>query len=259
MPRFAGLAGPCYRPGHAAVPPSPSSCVLKRLMRHPAAVGLGTWTLAAYLRFALRSTRWTLHGADRLGPYLEANPAIFAFWHECLPLMPALWTLALRHRAGAGLPRGRMVVLVSRHQDGRLIGRMMRGFGLDVAHGSSAKRGEQKGGAAGLRALLDVLATGSQVVITPDGPRGPRHQAAPGVAQLAALAGVPVIPCAARLTRRRVLPTWDSMILPLPWGRGALVCGTPIPVGRGAWRDALVPIAAAMTEAAEMAEALCAA
>ena len=70
---------------------------------------------------------------------------------------------------------------------------------------------------------------------------------------------MPVIPCAARLTRRRVLPTWDRMILPLPWGRGVLVCGTPIPVGRGAWRDALVPIAAAMTEAAEMAEALCAA
>ena len=90
-----------------------------------------------------------------------------------------------------------MHVLVSRHQDGRLIGDMMRGFGLDLVHGSSSSKGaEQKGGASGLRALLAALAAGDQVVITPDGPRGPRRQVARGVAQLAALAGVPVLPVA---------------------------------------------------------------
>lgn len=233
--------------------------MLKRLLRHPRTVALGTRTLGAYLRFALGSTRWTLHGAEELGPYLHATPAIFAFWHECLPLMPALWTHALRSRAAAGVPRGRMHVLVSRHQDGRLIGRMMRGFGLDLVHGSSAKRGEQKGGAAGLRAMLAVLAEGDQVVITPDGPRGPRRQAAPGVAQLAALAGVPVVPCAAQVVRRRVLPTWDRMVLPLPWGRGVLVCCAPVTVPRTEWAGALAAIAAGMTDAANRAEALCAA
>ncbi len=231
--------------------------MLKRLLRHPRTVALGTRTLGAYLRFALRTTTWTLHGRAQLGPHLHAAPAVFAFWHECLPLMPALWTLALRTRAEAGAPRGRMHVLVSRHQDGRLIGRMMGGFGLDVIHGSTAKRGEQKGGASSLRALLAVLAAGDQVVITPDGPRGPRRQAAPGAAQLAALAGVPVVPCAARTSRRRVLPTWDRMILPLPWGRGVLVCLAPIAVPRAGWPAAVPAIAAAMTTAADQAEALC--
>ncbi len=231
--------------------------LIKRLLRHPRTLTLGTQALGAYLRFALRTTRWTLHGVD-LGRFMHGSPAVFAFWHECLPLMPALWTRALRERAAAHGRRGRMHVLVSRHQDGRLIGDMMRGFGLDLVHGSSSKGTEQKGGASSLRALLAVLAAGDQVVITPDGPRGPRRQIARGVAQLAALAGVPVLPCAARSTRRRVLPTWDRMILPLPFGRGVLVCGAPIHVPRDHWADSLPVIAAALTGAADEAGALCA-
>ena len=241
-------------PGHARLP-----SVLKRLLRHPRTAALGTRALGAYLQFALRTTRWTLHGADQLGPYLYANAAIFAFWHECLPLMPALWTLAVQRRAEAGAPQGRMHVLVSKNRDGRLIGQVMRRFDLDLVHGSSAKRREQKGGAASLRALLAVLAAGDQVVITPDGPRGPPRVVAPGVAQLAALAGAPIVPCAARLVRHRVLRTWDRMILPLPWGRGVLVCGDPIVVRRGAWQDGIGPVGAALTQAADQADALCAA
>ncbi len=231
---------------------------MKRLLRHPRTVALGARALGAYLRFALRTTRWTLHGAEPLGRYLHAEPAIFAFWHERLPLMPALWTLALRERARSGGRRGRMHVLVSRHRDGRLIGSMMRGFGLDLVHGSTAKGAEQRGGAASLRALVSVLAAGDQVVITPDGPRGPARQAAPGVAQLAGLAGAPVLPCAAQCSRRRALPTWDRMLLPLPFGRGVLVCGEPIGVPREDWASSLPVIEAALTLAAQQADLLCA-
>ena len=244
---FARLARPCYR-----------AATMKRIFRHPSALALGARALGAYLRFALRTTRWTLLGAEQLGRHLHANPAVFAFWHERLPMMPALWTLALHERARTGGARGRMHVLVSRHQDGRLIGNMMRGFGLDLVLGSTAKGTEQKGGAAGLRALLGVLAAGDQVVITPDGPRGPRREVARGVAQLAALAAVPVLPCAAQSTRCRVLPTWDRMLLPLPFGRGVLVCGAPIMVPREGWAESLPVIAAALTAAADQADAACA-
>ena len=234
---------------------------MKRVLRHPRILALGVRALGAYLRFALRTTRWTLLGADQLGPYLYAKPAIFAFWHERLPLMPALWTLALDIRQRENTPRGRMHVLVSRHHDGRLIGDMMRGFGLDLVHGSTAKPGdkrpEQKGGAASLRTLLAVLAAGDQIVITPDGPRGPAREAAQGVAQLAALADIPIVPCAAQSTRRRILPTWDRMVLPLPFGRGVLVCGEPITVPRANWADTMPRIEAAMTAAAAQADAAC--
>ena len=72
--------------------------------------------------------------------------------------------------------------------------------------------------------LLNLLAGGDHIAITPDGPRGPRRVAAAGVAQLAALSGVPVLPCAAQTTRRWVLRTWDRMVVPQPFGRGVVVC-----------------------------------
>ena len=90
--------------------------------------------------------------------------------------------------------------------------------------------------------------------LTPDGPRGPRRVAAPGVAQLAALAGVPVLPCAARTSHRIGLNTWDRMGIPLPFGRGVVVCEPAITVPRDAWREALPAIKAAMDRASDRAD-----
>jgi lysophospholipid acyltransferase (LPLAT)-like uncharacterized protein len=148
--------------------------------------------------------------------------------------------------------------LASRHNDGRLLGDIMRRFGVEVVHGSTARAGRDKGGAAGMLALLDALAAGSHVVLTPDGPRGPSRIAAPGVAHLAALADVPVLPCAARTSRALRLPTWDRMLLPLPFARGIIVVGAPLRVPRENWGSSLAAIEAALTQAARRAEQLCA-
>jgi hypothetical protein len=101
-----------------------------------------------------------------------------------------------------------------------------------------------------------MLAAGDNVVITPDGPRGPRRVAAPGVAQLAALAGLPVMPCAARTSRARVLGSWDRMVLPLPFARGVIVVGALVAVDRAAPGAALPMIEAALTAACDSADAL---
>lgn len=222
--------------------------MLKRLMRQPAVQLAGARTLALYLDGALRTTRWSLHGERHIAPHLAGAPAVVAFWHERLPLMPMLWMMARRRN-----PATRMHVLVSRHRDGRFIGAVIEHFAVLVVHGSSSK-----GGAAGLRTMAALLAGGDQVAITPDGPRGPRRRAAAGVAQIAELSGIPVLPCAAQTTRRIELSTWDSMVLPLPFGRGAIVCGPPISVAPRGWESALPVIEAALTGAADTADRLCA-
>lgn len=227
---------------------------MKSLLRQPWMQAALARLLAAYLGFALRTTRWRLEGAAHVAPYIAGAPCVVAFWHERLPLMPALWLMARRQ----GLA-GRIHVLVSRHRDGRFIGTVVRRFGVDLVFGSSGSRDKSRGGSAGVRALLGLLAAGDQVAITPDGPRGPRRQAAPGVAQIAALSGVPVLPAAAQTTRHRLLPGWDRMILPLPFGRGVVVCGPVLLVPRDSWQDATARIAAALDEAAARADALCAA
>lgn len=228
--------------------------MLKSFLRRP---GVQSWlarTMGRYLVFALGRKSWTLVGEEHLAPHFAGQPAVVAFWHECLPLMPRLWVEArARFAAGAGK---RAFVLVSRNKDGRIIGETIRAFGLDVLHGSTTRAGQDKGGAASVRQMLDALAAGDFVAITPDGPRGPRHVAAPGVAQVAALAGTKVLPCAGRASGARVLPTWDGLIAPLPWGRGVIVCEPPIEVPREGWEAAVPAIQAALIRAAERAAAL---
>ena len=231
--------------------------MLKRLLRRPFVQGCLAALVSRYLAFALATTRWTLHGAEHLAPFAAGQPGVVAFWHERLPLMAALWLRAQADTSSGRNAPLRANVLVSRHRDGRFIGQLMERFGVTVVHGSTWRAGRDRGGAAGIRALLAGLAEGFHVVITPDGPRGPRRVAAPGVAQLAGMAGVPVLPASAQLRRRIELRSWDRMVLPLPWGRGVLVCGPAILVPREGWEAALPVIAAALTQAVETADRLC--
>ena len=222
---------------------------MKALFRHPIAQAVLARLLGWYLALALRTTRWTLDGADNLAPQAAGVPAVIAFWHENLPLMSALTLVAARL---PGYRRTPVHALVSQSRDGRFIGEVVRRFGIEPVLGSSSK-----GGAASLRNLVKLLAKGDIIGITPDGPRGPRRQADAGVAQLAALAGVPVVPCAARTTHRFALNTWDRMVVPLPFGRAVIVCGPAILVSRDGWRNAVPGIAAALDNVADRADQLC--
>jgi lysophospholipid acyltransferase (LPLAT)-like uncharacterized protein len=232
-----------------------------RLLNSQAVLRTGQAVLGTYLAFALRSTRWEIEGDAYLDPFRAEVPVIVAFWHECLPLMPAGWAELRR-----GNPNRRAAALISRHRDGRFIAAIMTRFSVSTVHGSSAKPGgrnkgaRDKGGAAALRAMHARLAAGDAVIVTPDGPRGPARVAAPGTVQLAALSGAPILPSAARLRRQVRLGTWDRMILPLPFGRGAIVCAPPLRVARHDDRRAAeAALTTALTVAAQRAEALCAA
>lgn len=224
---------------------------MKRLLQHPIVQAALARLLGLYLGFALGTTRWSLEGQEHMLPHAAGAPVVVAFWHERLPMMPMLWVKA-RQTPEGHKTTNRVHVLVSQHRDGRFIGAVVSRFKLDVVLGSSSR-----GGAKGLRMLLNLLASGDHIAITPDGPRGPRRVAAPGVAQLAALSGAPVLPCAAQTTRHWVLRTWDRMVVPKPFGRGVVVCLPTIAVDRDAWQDAVPAIGAAMTAAADEADRLC--
>ncbi len=228
--------------------PRATGARMKALLRHPTAQAILARSIGLYLSLALRTTRWTLVGREHIAPRALGVPAVIAFWHEYLPLMSMLMLMA------DDLPGGRPVVhtLVSHHRDGRFIGEVVRRFGIEPVLGSSSK-----GGATSLRAMLKLLKKGDIIGITPDGPRGPRREADAGVAQLAALAGVPIVPCAVRTNRNIVLNTWDRMRVPLPFGRGVMVCGPELTVPRDGWRDSVTDIVAALNDAADRADRLC--
>ncbi|MFN8984677.1 MAG: lysophospholipid acyltransferase family protein [Alphaproteobacteria bacterium] len=236
-------ANPRYSRIDDARSPSP---MLKRLIRHPAAQALLAWLIGLYLRLIWATTRWQLEGAE-YAKVSRGQPLILAFWHECLPLAAQGWRLMGGHiPVLAGL---RAQALISRHRDGRLIARAVAPFDVEVVHASSSK-----GGAAGLRQLLRVLEGGGVAVITPDGPRGPARQAAPGIAQLAALAGLPVLACGAASSRMRRARSWDRMRFPLPFARAVVMIEAPITVPREDPGSALPAITAALNRATERAD-----
>lgn len=88
---------------------------------------------------------------------------------------------------------------------------------VDLAH--DARRG------LGLRQMEAALATGKDVLIAVDGPRGPRHHIAPGAVWLARATGAEMRPvgCAASSSFR--LPRWDGLVIPLPGARTAITVG----------------------------------
>ena len=180
--------------------------------------------LACYIRLVHLTSRWQVQGGEipaRL--WDEGRPFILAFWHGRLLLMPYCWR--------KGMP---ISMLISQHPDGRFIAHTIRHFAIDTIVGSSSR-----GGGAAIRALMKSLNTGVSIGITPDGPRGPRMRASLGILRTAKLAGVPILPCSFSVTRRRVLSSWDRLIIALPFSRGVFICGEPITVARDASDEAL--------------------
>jgi lysophospholipid acyltransferase (LPLAT)-like uncharacterized protein len=221
--------------------------MLRRLTRDPRFQAAATGVLGAYLAFVYRTTRWRIEGYQHVVQLAGTGSGslILAFWHEALPVMSRLWVVARE-----ATPLRAAHVLVSRHRDGRLIGDIVGRFGVGMVYGSSSR-----GGAAGLRSLLRLLREpGQAIAITPDGPRGPRREAAPGVAQMAAVSGLPVLVAGGAFSLGFTLPSWDRMRVPLPFGRGVIVLEPPRIVPRDGAEAALPAIAAALNAASDAAE-----
>ena len=205
--------------------------MLKRFLRSRPARWLLCHLIGLYLELALRSSRWKIEADAATWSLLtgrSGSTVIVVFWHEYLSLVPILWWRARRENPSLSL-----IALISRHRDGRMIADVMRRWDIGSVDGSSADRRRQnKGGTAALRRLLSLLGEHKVVCLTPDGPRGPRRVVQPGAAHLAAYSGVSVVPIAATCRPARRIGSWDRMMLPLPFSRGSILCGTPITVSQ---------------------------
>lgn len=136
---------------------------------------------------------------------------ILPYWHEQTLLMVFSY-------------RGPKVnVLISESKDGELLTRTMRYFNVDAVRGSSSR-----GGRSAFRSLLNLCKEKVDIVLTPDGPRGPRRELKDGVIQLARLSGRPVVPMAFACSRGFRFSSWDRFLFPLPFGRGVYAFGEPL-------------------------------
>lgn len=218
--------------------------LLRRFRASATARALAARTLAAYLRFCRATGRWEVMGeAHRALAQSGRGQLILAIWHGRLAMVPTEMAGRLDVRA-----------FVSLNRDGDLIARILDRFGIGTLRGSThdpAKPGRERGGRAAFLGALAAFGAERNLIValTPDGPRGPRMRCHPGVATLTARTGVSVLPWTFSVRRGVVARSWDRFLVPLPFSRGVIAYGPPIPPPEGTGAEALARHGAAIEAA----------
>ena len=190
------------------------------------------------LRGLARTWRMTIVGTENLeGTLGEHRGHFMALWHGRI-----LFGLAYHGSQ-------EWYALVSGSGDGAILGELLESFGYRLVRGSTGQSG-----ARAVREILRILDSGAVVIITPDGPRGPRHAMNPGLAWLARATGYPVVPIGFACGRAWRARSWDRFTIPLPWTRVVMTYERPIAVGRDGGEAELAAANDAIREAILRAE-----
>lgn len=188
-----------------------------RPLRNPVIRGGLAWLLAAWMRFCFATIRWSREGeAEVAAIWARGGGVIPIFWHSRLALSPASWPLDRATPTKA---------LVSLSADGQFIARALERVGFPAIRGSTANKDKAqaaKGGSQALRDGLRQLKVGG-LAVTPDGPRGPANVMGEGVPLMSKLSGAPVVFLGLSCRPAIRLGSWDRALVPLPFGRGAIV------------------------------------
>jgi len=190
-------------------------------MRNPAMKRVENWLKlsvlppigAAVIRGLGRSMRIETKGQESIDAlYQEGRRVIIAFWHARQLMMPLTYRGTQAH------------VLISQHQDGEIVARIIERFGFRAVRGSSTR-----GGGEALRELIRLGRSGVDLVVTPDGPKGPAQVAKMGVIQLARASGLPIVPlafgCSKKNTLRVGIASWFRIHGPVDCIYGGLPSG----------------------------------
>ena len=145
---------------------------------------------------------------------VTAQNYIASLWHNRLLIFPFVLRRFFPDRHGAAL--------ISASRDGELLADAIKRFDYDVVRGSSSRLG-----ASAILQLSQTLASGRDVVITPDGPRGPAYELGPGIVFLAQKSGAAVVPVNIEYSSCWRLKSWDRFILPWPFAKVHVIIGSP--------------------------------
>ncbi|MEO7863904.1 MAG: lysophospholipid acyltransferase family protein [Nitrospirales bacterium] len=133
--------------------------------------------------------------------YRQGRHIIIAFWHGRQLMMP----LSYRGQQAS--------ILISQHRDGEIIARIMGYFGFQSIRGSSTR-----GGLRATRQLLRAGRNGGDLVVTPDGPKGPACTVQSGVIYLAKATGLPIIPLTFACSKKKSFRVGIASRFPIPVG-----------------------------------------
>ena len=169
--------------------------------------GSAIWSIFRTLRYEL-----AVHSVN---PYdsVGDNRFLFSVWHDSAVM------------AAFGGPHRQTIALTSRHRDGTFVESILCAVQVESVRGSTGKTG----GRAALKLLSRAKV--NDIVITPDGPRGPRREMSRGIVYLASKTGNAIVPTAFACSNAwDFRGSWTSLTIPKPFSRIVLLAGAPIEV-----------------------------
>ena len=183
---------------------------VKKILKSHLFLRLVGWLAHKYILFVHYTGRWDIRGIEHMQKLESSNkPFIIAFWHGRLLMTPPM------------APKvDNLSVLISKHKDGELISQTLKHFNYNLIRGSSGKDGT-----AALRSVLKVVKKGGVVVITPDGPRGPRMRVSGAIIKIAQLTSLPILPLSFSSSKAKILNSWDRFVAAKPFSKGCYIYG----------------------------------
>ena len=125
-------------------------------------------------------------------------------WHGELFMSPQAYRhIHKEHSASA---------IISSHFDGSLIARTLSWLNIRPLRGSS-----KKGATQVLKEAFKSIKLGEEVLITPDGPRGPRHFLSDGAIGIALKSKLPIFVMNFKAKNFWQVNSWDKFVIPKPF------------------------------------------
>jgi lysophospholipid acyltransferase (LPLAT)-like uncharacterized protein len=180
---------------------------IKELGKKPFVYELAGSLAYIYAWIIGKTSSFELEGQEEFEKLIEENDGgIFVAWHGRLLILPFFWRNTRLMKA-----------LVSPHQDGRIIAKVLRKFNIGTIDGSSDR--QALGAALEIRHELD---RGTVVALIPDGPKGPSMRLKKSVIYFAQKSGKPIMGFTYSVNNSYVAGSWDSMMVPYPFCKGKI-------------------------------------
>jgi hypothetical protein len=157
------------------------------------------------LHLLIKTCHIQFEGLEEFCQLASKEKCMLMLWHNRLTIIPFI----LSHYT----PQFLYAAVVSGHRDGEVLSSIIHSY-----HNGRTIRSSPKARHQALREILHRVKEGKQIVIiTPDGPRGPRYEIKPGIAVAALETNAPVIPLNWEAEEYWEIKTWDRQRIPKPF------------------------------------------
>jgi len=153
---------------------------------------------------------------DKFNVCARPERLVVLIWHNRLLFLPLAFPYSLRKNAFA---------MVSASRDGQYLTDFLSHFSVRTLRGSSSRKGMNA-----LLGAVRVIEDNKYVVITPDGPRGPKYKLKNGPVMLASHTGAKIVPVVINSSKCWQLKSWDKFQIPKPGAKLTLIIGEPIEI-----------------------------